>query len=824
VTFVHIASGVLSVNTNGVGGSIAPNLNNAVLQIGAAYAMTAVPKPGFAFTNWTDGNGNLVTNKPAVKFTMMPHLALTANFVDITKPTVSITNLPANGMVSNLQFSIQGRAWDNAVVANVSYNLNNLGWNPASSTNSFTNWWSSLLNLKPGTNAIAVSAQDASGNYSLISNARLFYVVSGQLNVRTNGPGGSIAPNYNNALLQIGANYAMNAVAKPGFVFTNWTDGSGFVLTNKPVLKFAMASNLMFTANFMDITRPTVAATNLPASGMVSNSLFTLKGRASDNVAVANVFYNLNGGGWSNAVSPNNWSMQLGLNPGTNAIAISAVDTSGNYSLPYTVRLTYVVSGVLTVHTTGVGSVVPAANGALLQIGRPLTLTAIPGAGFALTNWTDASSFILTNKPAWKFVMASNLVFTANFVDISKPVLLVAAPLAGTIATGGSYPASGRAYDNAGVASVLYQLNGGGWGPASTTNHWTNWTVTLGLTPGTNYFSAYAVDTSGNLSPISTVKFIYNTAPATLSGLKATVIPDGGSTYSLAFGAGTFSQESADPANGNGAGVYTYTKLSPNAGLLKASFTAPPLATNDAAIARRPLALSFSAPGLARYVNTNTDGAGGIQFTATPTLVPATLNNQTLVYVDDQGESDTTRFVGNQSVKSDLFTRAASSPRTYTYYPDSPLGALLRQTGTDGMTYTVLSFHGTNNGAAYGETYDAAGSFNNTNHGVFGIVSLRPAGNAPTNLVNHSAVVSSVGDSFKLLFGPGSFTQTSPTDDSIIQGLGSYVYSRAGTNTGNLNLNFTSPSQTSSALFLFLAPNFAVFTNSDSTAGSAVFK
>jgi hypothetical protein len=409
-------------------------------------------------------------------------------------------------------------------------------------------------------------------------------------------------------------------------------------------------------------------------------------------------------------------------------------------------------------------------------------------------------------------------------MDISPPLIVIAEPLVSTIANSENYLASGRTYDNAGVASVLYQLNGGGWGPASSTNQWTNWTATLDLTPGTNYFSSYAVDTSGNQSAISTVKFVYNTAPATLFGLKGSVVPDGGSAYDMAFGAGTFSQESADPANGNGAGSYTYAKLSPSAGLLKASFTTPPKATNDLINAIRAWSLKFSAPGVARYTNLDTASSGSIQFTSTPTLASAALFNQTVVYVDDLGESGSTRFVGNQSVKSDLFVHTTNSPQTYTYYPYSPLGAVLKQTGTNGVAYSVLTFYGTNHGAAYLEEYGAAGSFNGTNHGVFALVSQRLGGNAPTNLTGHSALVNLPGDSFKLSFGPGNFTQSSPTDDSIIQGLGTYIYARAGTNIGSLNLNFSTPPETSAALFLFLAPNFAVFTNTDSTAGSAVFK
>ncbi len=54
-----------------------------------------------------------------------------------------------------------------------------------------------------------------------------------------------------------------------------------------------------------------------------------------------------------------------------------------------------------------------------------------------------------------------------------------------------------------------YSLNGSGYVAASTTNQWTNWTGNLNLVAGTNTVQAYAVDTSGNLSPTNTVQFEY---------------------------------------------------------------------------------------------------------------------------------------------------------------------------------------------------------------------------------------------------------------------------------------------------------------------------
>lgn len=824
-TVIYVTFETLTVNFDANAGSVSPNYHNASLPIGENFSLTATPKPGFGFGNWTDGTGNVLAIQPNLQFTMAPGLVLSANFLDATRPTVSVTNLPASGVVSNALFTLQGRCADNVGVASVYLSLNGSGWLPAALADDRSSW-SAVLTLSPGTNLITVTADDAAGNYALPLTSRLVSVSSGFLTVRTNGSG-SVAPNYNNVALQLGVNYALTATPKAGFAFTNWTDGNGGPLTNAPTLKFTMNSNLVFTANFVDSSKPLISLTNLPATGLVSNDYFTLRGRASDNVSVANVFYNVNNTGWNTAITTNswtNWSGLVNLTPGSNLIRFTAMDGAGNYSVSNGVRLTYVVSAVLKINTNGVGNISPVANGALLQVGKEYTLTATPAAGFVFSNWTDAGSSVVTNRPALKFVMTSNLAFTARFVDVSKPVLTVLSPLPATIATAEFFRASGRAADNARVASVFYQLNGGNWYAANTTNHWTNWNVILDLTPGTNYFAAYAADTSGHLSATNLTRFIYQTAPASLTGLKAQVTPDGGSAYDMVFGAGLFSQNAADLKNPNGLGTYAYTRLTPNAGRLNATFTAPPQATNDPNIARQLLNLVFYAPNQARYTITNNGNTGGIIFTATPTFVPANLVNQTLVSVYQNGDADSTRFTAAQSITANLLTRVTNAPRNYGYAAYGPLTGLIKQIGTNGVSYTLATLRGTNYGTSYSERYTLAGTLTAINQASFGLASQRPSGNAPTNLFNRLALVTSTDDSFQLIFGTNSFTQLNPTNSLLIEGTGLYLYSRIGTNAGNLDLNFLSPPQTSSALFLFLAPNFAVFTNADRTAGSAVLK
>jgi hypothetical protein len=75
--------------------------------------------------------------------------------------------------------------------------------------------------------------------------------------------------------------------------------------------------------------------------------------------------------------------------------------------------------------------------------------------------------------------------------------------------TNGGFAVTGKAGDNVAVGTVYYSLNGSGWTAATTGNQWTNWTADVTLTPGPNTIQAYAVDTSGNYSPTSSVSVHY---------------------------------------------------------------------------------------------------------------------------------------------------------------------------------------------------------------------------------------------------------------------------------------------------------------------------
>jgi uncharacterized repeat protein (TIGR02543 family) len=545
VSFVYVLTAPLTVLTNG-NGMVSPNYNGDLLQIGQSYSMTASAAAGFAFTGWT---GSLTTNGATLKFTMASNLTFTANFVDTTKPVVSIVSPTANEDWSNSVFTVTGTVKDNVPVSNVFYSLNSSGWTNASTGNGWTNWTANLT-LTPGTNTIAAYAVDTSDNVSATDNVSFVYVLAtpstAPLTVLITG-NGTVSPNYNGVMLHVGVNYEMSAQAGSGFAFTNWT---GSLTTNHTKLKFKMSPNLTFKANFVDMRKPTVGIVSPKANEKWSNSVFTVSGKADDNVAVANVYYSLNGSGWTNASFGNgwtNWTANLTLVPGTNTIAAYSVATSGNVSTTNKVNFLYVVPEPLNVQVNGLwpaggvavipGKVSPTYNGAMLDVGVNYEMSAKAESGFAFTNWTGSWT---TNEAKLRFRMTTNLTFTANFVDVQKPTVSIVSPKANEKWSNSVFTVSGKAGDNVAVSNVLISLNNGAWTRATLSNGGSNWTANLTLIPGPNTIAAYAVDTSGNVSATRKVSFIYvSIAPAIVR-----ILPPEISDLSVDQGMATISFES----------------------------------------------------------------------------------------------------------------------------------------------------------------------------------------------------------------------------------------------------------------------------------------
>jgi hypothetical protein len=314
-TFTLVVNGPGSVSSNWTGGS--------TLNIGYNYNLAATPSNSFRFVTWSNSYSQGLTFTTNLTFTMQTNLVITATFGETNRPGLAITNPAANSRYTNtVTVTVSGTATDNVAVASVMWRNNSGAWNTAAGTSAWT--------------AISAYAVDAAYNYSPTSSVTFVYVALDKLTVKTNGQG-TLNTNYDGQYLYLGQTYAITATAatNSGFLFTNWTGGVGTnnaVLTSNALLSFVMKSNFTVQANFKDAQAPVVAIGSALPAGTVTNFAANMSGTATDNVAVASVYYQLNAAAWTAASGTNNWSATLNFTNGSNTFRVYAVDAAGNRS------------------------------------------------------------------------------------------------------------------------------------------------------------------------------------------------------------------------------------------------------------------------------------------------------------------------------------------------------------------------------------------------------------------------------------------------------------------------------------------------------------
>lgn len=338
VTVFYSVKAPLSVQVVGAG-TVAPNYAGQSLEINRSYPITAHVGKQSRFGNWSSNLSGLLTNAPGLDFVMQSNLILTANFIDIGPPVMSIRIPPNRVFASDSTFAVSGTAADNVAVAAVNYQLNGGDWTPAGTGNAWTNWRAASLNLFPGTNVFSAYAVDTSSNVSKTHTVTFDYVVTNALAIQVVGQG-TFAPNYAGQLLTINSNYKMRAIPAIGFAFAGWS--GGVPANTNASLTFAMSTNLAIIATFVDVARPVNAILFPTANKKWTNSVITVTGKAHDNVGVSNVWFQINTNDWAEADTINgftNWSAtNLTVIDGTNLVRAFAEDAAGNISLTNTIK------------------------------------------------------------------------------------------------------------------------------------------------------------------------------------------------------------------------------------------------------------------------------------------------------------------------------------------------------------------------------------------------------------------------------------------------------------------------------------------------------
>lgn len=390
--------------------------------------------------------------------------------LDTRPPTIAITSPGKNAKLTNSTVIVSGTASDNFGIASVQYQLVNAqgtnGFQAATGTNS---WTATITNLIPGLNTIQAYSVSTSGNESAVVSRTVDYIVVSPLSLTVNGTG-TVSPNLNNDLLDVGTDYTVTAKPGAGQILSNWVDGDE-VLGTAAKLTFTMQSNMVLVANFVaNPFTPIVGGyqglfydTNGPeheSSGFVNLTLggsgsysasvivaglsyklsgqFSAGGMASNNIVrkgLTNVTVqmqlDLTGGGITGVLSDGTWVAELNAEPiataataarytllipgGTNAIAQPGGDSYGTVSVSSRGGISF--AGALADGT----KVSQKAN--LLENGQwPFYIGLYSGKGsiFGWLTFSNQADSDITGPVDWfKLSGASGKFYSGGFTNVS---------------------------------------------------------------------------------------------------------------------------------------------------------------------------------------------------------------------------------------------------------------------------------------------------------------------------------------------------------------------------------------------------------------------
>ena len=153
----------------------------------------------------------------------------------------------------------------------------------------------------------------------------------------------------------------------------------------------ALGRTAIGTVSVGDDMRPQVIIVSPTWDQEIHSTEYTVSGTATDDIEVASVEVQINGGPWLPASGLTNWTSQVTLIPGVNTIRAYAVDNRGQFSG---------TNSVSVAQTPGPPLLTATHSGSSVTVSWPY-----PSTGFVLqqnsnlnpTNWTTAGFTITTN-------------------------------------------------------------------------------------------------------------------------------------------------------------------------------------------------------------------------------------------------------------------------------------------------------------------------------------------------------------------------------------------------------------------------------------------
>ena len=319
-----------------------------------------------------------------------------------------------------------------------------------------------------------------------------------------------------------GSSVTVIATPNNGYAFTNWTE-NGIVQSSSPSYSFVLAANRNLIANFVSTVTYSVAAQPSPANeGNVAGGGTFAAGSSVTVTAAPN-----NGYAFTNWTE--NGVIQSALSSYTFTLA-----TNRNLVANFVSTITYSVA--TQVSPVDDGSVT---GGGTFSVGSPVSVTAIPNAGYVFTNWTE-NAIVQSSSATYAFTLATNRNLVANFAASTVTYTLATQvnPANAGLASGGGKYITGSSVTVMEIPSSGYAF--------------TNWTengIVLSMSP--NYTLSLTTNRSLVANFVSTVTYPVATQ---VSPVNAGIVTGGGT-----FTRGSSVTVTAAPNYG-----YTFTNWTEN--------------------------------------------------------------------------------------------------------------------------------------------------------------------------------------------------------------------------------------------------------------------
>ena len=220
---LRIGAAISAVAIPAAGGTVS---GDGCYEPGEIANLIATPNLGYDFVNWTDENGDEISDQLSISFTVTVSRTLTANFLGKSQTIVLLANPPENGTVTGEGVYPYGETITVHAIPIEGYSL--------------ANW----------TEDDAEVSRDADYSFTVERNRTLtanFTIATYDITLLANPPeGGEVygAGNYlHNHLLSI------RAVAKDGYQFVNWTENDIEVSKNAEY-SFTVVQSHTLVANF----------------------------------------------------------------------------------------------------------------------------------------------------------------------------------------------------------------------------------------------------------------------------------------------------------------------------------------------------------------------------------------------------------------------------------------------------------------------------------------------------------------------------------------------------------------------------------------------